>query len=342
MAFLLQVYATHNSCPPHAFHRTIYVFICRDSNCSSINQSSNLCVFRCQLPKVNPYYSSEKPFDPDLDGEVPDPYFDQLKYAKICAACGCKASKKCGKCEQRWYCSREHQILDWQDGHKLACGKPPENDINEKMDTSEKLNELPGKKPRVANNGFLFPEYGMELATDYVPRNEIDSDCDDECEEEEEDDKLAKKFKELKQYEVTTNEISAKDLEGLEETPKDLAFNHFHKALSREPEQIMRYDRGGTPILATDLAPIPSNIPKCELCGAPRSFEFQLTPHLLSLMEVDSVGSSIDWATVLVYTCSMDCAIPDSGYVKEFVFKQDFVLEPSEAAETQNNGVDEA
>jgi pre-rRNA-processing protein TSR4 len=80
---------------------------------------------------VNPYYSSEKPFDPDLDGEVPDPYYDQLKYAKICAACGCKASKKCGKCEQRWYCSREHQILDWQDGHKLACGKPPANDINE-------------------------------------------------------------------------------------------------------------------------------------------------------------------------------------------------------------------
>lgn len=135
-------------------------------------------------------------------------------------------------------------------------------------------------------------------------------------------------------FQGATKEISAKDLEGLEEK-KDLSFKKFHKTLSREPEQVMRYDRHGTPIIATDLSPAPDNIPACNVCGGPRSFELQLTPHLLSLMDVDSTDSNIDWATVMVYTCSKDCAIPESGYAKEFVFKQDFVMEKNEADEQE-------
>ena len=97
----------------------------------------------------------------------------------------------------------------------------------------------------------------------------------------------------------------------------------------------------GEPLPATDKAPPlpePDAIPTCDLCGSPRRFEFQLTPHLLSLMEVDRVGGlfhvflkkiflpgqSIDFAGVYIYSCMRSCEIPQQGYAKEFVFKQDF------------------
>lgn len=62
----------------------------------------------------------------------------------------------------------------------------------------------------------------------------------------------------------------------------------------RSPELIPIVYIAGEPLPATDLAvplPVPDAIPSCDICGSPRRFEFQLTPHLLSLMEVDSIGT---------------------------------------------------
>lgn len=48
-------------------------------------------------------------------------------------------------------------------------------------------------------------------------------------------------------------------------------------------------------------------------------------PHLLSLIDVDKLGTSIDWATVMIFTCSRDCQISNDGYAREFIVKQDFI-----------------
>ncbi|VDP38903.1 unnamed protein product [Heligmosomoides polygyrus] len=112
----------------------------------------------------------------------------------------------------------------------------------------------------------------------------------------------------------------------------------FHRFLNLNPTQILRYQRSGKlmigyepnlshlgiPLIATDRAPVPGGAPDCERCGAPRCFELQLMPHLLSLIGVDQIGRSIDWASVYVYTCSQTCAVENHGYIKEFVCKQDF------------------
>uniref|UniRef100_A0A915MDM3 Programmed cell death protein 2 C-terminal domain-containing protein n=1 Tax=Meloidogyne javanica TaxID=6303 RepID=A0A915MDM3_MELJA len=78
----------------------------------------------------------------------------------------------------------------------------------------------------------------------------------------------------------------------------------------KESKQILRYQRGGHFILATDFSSSPNLIPNCELCGGPRQFEFQLMPYLLSLIDIDSVGGqSLDWATLLIFTCKNSCQI---------------------------------
>lgn len=53
-------------------------------------------------------------------------------------------------------------------------------------------------------------------------------------------------------------------------------------------------------------------------------FNFQILPHLLSYMDVDKLGTSIDWGTLCIYTCSEDCSIGNT-YNREYLFKQDVV-----------------
>jgi hypothetical protein len=95
--------------------------------------------------------------------------------------------------------------------------------------------------------------------------------------------------------------------------------------------------------------------PPCASCGAPRWFEFQILPHLVTEIErateleqsgvgsdgshvgagveeslnVDVLGGgpdALDWGTVAVYTCSRSCAakVEQSGsaYVEEHCWHQ--------------------
>lgn len=60
--FLCQIYAPYEE-DAKAFHRTIYVFICKNVDCCRPNQNGNLKVFRSQLSRVNIFYPSEPPVE---------------------------------------------------------------------------------------------------------------------------------------------------------------------------------------------------------------------------------------------------------------------------------------
>lgn len=123
MVFLLQVYAPLTN--DQGFHRTIYLFCCKDGNCHAKNNRDGFLVLRNQLKRDNKFYNFNPP--PDLDEmselslESVGKEFKPKAWTSLCDVCGCLGSKTCSKCHMTRYCSREHQSVDWKSGHKSFC-----------------------------------------------------------------------------------------------------------------------------------------------------------------------------------------------------------------------------
>lgn len=90
----------------------------------------------------------------------------------------------------------------------------------------------------------------------------------------------------------------------------DAVFSRFMKKISLCPQQILRYCHGGRPLFISEP---PCNVAQmvsaCGACGASRTFELQLMPALVSLLQARGGGGSgqLEFGTVLVYTCRNSC-----------------------------------
>jgi hypothetical protein len=63
-----------------------------------------------------------------------------------------------------------------------------------------------------------------------------------------------------------------------EESSLDKYFLLFQSVVSKNPEQVLRYQRGAIPLwVRKEERPTPADIPPCSNCGAERVFEFQVT-----------------------------------------------------------------
>lgn len=116
--FLCQVYApieTRNDC----FHRTVFIFMCQNSDCHSTNDSSPFIVYRSQLKRENQFY----PFEPPEESEKWHPECRVEKWTDLCAACGNSGSSHCGRCKRVKYCCRSHQVMHWKEHHKHNCSE---------------------------------------------------------------------------------------------------------------------------------------------------------------------------------------------------------------------------
>ncbi|CAJ2642669.1 unnamed protein product [Trifolium pratense] len=121
LQFLLQVYAPVVE-KETTFHRMLFVFMCPSMTCLLRDQHEQwkrdpekLCrsmkVFRCQLPRNNPFYSSECPKYDGSDKPTGSG-------AALCDWCGTwKGDKLCSSCKQVRYCSEKHQAMSWHAGH---------------------------------------------------------------------------------------------------------------------------------------------------------------------------------------------------------------------------------
>lgn len=176
------------------------------------------------------------------------------------------------------------------------------------------------------HNEFLFPEYEILIEPE-EPEFPADSTDDEQGAED-----TSKDAKEQEEAAGTADEaFQSLDEETLEamakhETAEEKIFQMFKKQVAAEPEQIIRYCRGGEGPLwvSGENRPEEKDIPNC-VCGAKRIFEFQIMPQLLNHLQVDSLGESIDWGTLVVYTCADSCG-GESEYLEEFIWKQDYSM----------------
>ncbi|XP_021497433.1 programmed cell death protein 2-like [Meriones unguiculatus] len=91
----------------------------------------------------------------------------------------------------------------------------------------------------------------------------------------------------------------------------DQTFYKFMKRIAVCQEQIMRYSWNGEPLfLACPTSDI-SDIPVCSGCGGERTFECQLMPALVSMLSSDNLGLTVEFGTILIYTCEKSCWPPN-------------------------------
>lgn len=112
---------------------------------------------------------------------------------------------------------------------------------------------------------------------------------------------------------------SAADKEAFEST-MDTTFQKFADRLAQNPEQAIRYEFGGVPLLCSKTDAVgqavgKGAIPRCNSCGGRRTFEVQLTPHAITELEADDLSlEGMEWGTIIVGVCERDC-VP--GYLEE-------------------------
>ncbi|XP_017045341.1 programmed cell death protein 2 [Drosophila ficusphila] len=291
-SFLAQLYAPFDD--DFNFHRSIYLFLCRNANCQEAQSASNFTVLRSQLPRKNKFFSEEDP------SELGDPLPAIPSSKKLCVACGCHAPHTCSKCKAIHYCSSEHQRAHWPQ-HKPNCGAT----------TGSHAKPL---------NHIVFPEFEIVMDSNPVEPGEDDKD---------EDARLAE-FKELEANGKTgdLSNVSESEMDKYfadTAAADDKTFRLFKKQTAAEPDQIVRYKRGGQPLWITNIAKTVEDqlkeLPNCPLCGGARQFEFQIMPQVLTLLE----DENLDWGVLAVYTCAKSC--PIEGYAEELLIKQDIVAE---------------
>ncbi|KAL0131936.1 hypothetical protein PUN28_000010 [Cardiocondyla obscurior] len=295
--FLCQIYAPYEE-NANAFHRTVYVFICKNPDCCKPDQNGNLKIFRSQLSKINMFYPAEPPVEQeDWAKEI-----NVLQWSKTCHICGILAPNHCSKCKIANYCSRVHQVHDWKNGHKYVCGT--EANINNN------------------SNSFLFPEYEIVIENDnIVKENQQQNTLENEQEEIEKYNTMVQDGKAgIFQHKDVDN-----DLLCMANDEKDEMFANFRTKIDDYPDQILRYDRGGNVLYISSHNQI-VDVPKCPECNSNRQFEFQIMPQLLNFLDLKDVVKSLDWGILAVFTCKQSC-VPKDKYVKEYIWKQDILQE---------------
>ncbi|KAL2890870.1 putative 20S rRNA accumulation protein 4 [Ceratocystis lukuohia] len=103
------------------------------------------------------------------------------------------------------------------------------------------------------------------------------------------------------------------------ESSMDATFQRFADRMAQNPDQIIRYEYAGVPLLYSDSDAVGKmlavtgdikgkGMPRCQNCGAGRTFEVQITPHAITELEADDMNlDGMDWGTIIVGVCEMDC-----------------------------------
>ncbi|KAJ4968703.1 hypothetical protein NE237_015404 [Protea cynaroides] len=311
LQFVIQVYAPIAE-KESTFHRTLFVFMCPSMACLLQDQHEqwkrapnkpprSVKVFRCQLNHSNPFYPSEPPRHDGTDKP-------STVGAALCSWCGTwKGDKVCSSCKSARYCSEKHQMLHWRLGHKVDC---QQISISSQSSNSSTYGSRTTSKEidKVANKS-LWPEYEI-----------INEDEDSFNTETSEGNNYSNSVVSKGQLDETMKSL----LDNFEGNDDQKCWASFQERIAKAPEQVLRYcrDTNAKPLWPmTSGRPSKADIPKCNYCNGPRHFEFQILPQLLYYFGVKNDPDSLDWATIVIYSCAASCEVK-MGYKEEFAWVQ--------------------
>ncbi|PON40533.1 Programmed cell death protein [Parasponia andersonii] len=306
--FMLQVYAPEDV--EYAFHRTLFVFICTSMACLRQDQheqwkrhpnkpSRSVKVFRCQLPRDNPFYSSEPPKKDDKPSGAGVP---------LCTWCGTwKGIKACSSCQKALYCSEKHRVKHSQLGHDYDCQRV--RIASDSLDSG------------LSNSGTISVELQKVACTSLWPELKIIQEDESAFETRMSEENGCSNSLVSRNRTDDTIMSLMKEFEGDDERK---SWASFEERISLAPEQVLRYCRtpGAKPLWPLSSGrPSKADIPKCNYCSGPLRFEFQILPQLLYYFRVRNDVDSLDWATIAVYACEASCD-SNVAYKEEYAWVQ--------------------
>lgn len=292
MRFVAQLYCPADDTTENeaAFHRTLYVFACptccrnlEDDSEKRRDQLSNAVrVLRCQLPKLNDFYPpTGKVTRWNKHTSAHWATITGNDRLNLCAVTGQCSKGKCPK-QKRWFCGPTFQKEYLRASKNVSNGG--EINLPSIYHESELVVE---EEPEVTRSERAESPSSSSRAPLFPSKDITDTDAD------------------LEQSDLNalTGTSLARAATGVTD-PNTLAF-YARMAIGGEEDdvrdQVLRYSRwteytsgggevdetekGGGPLwISSNDLPSSSETefpPKCEYCGAPRKFEFQLMPQML-------------------------------------------------------------
>jgi len=323
LRFVLQVYAPIHS-KETAYHRTLFVFMCPSMACLLLDQHEqgkdraanpkrSVKVFRCQLAQDNAFYQLE---EHEGCSESIESQCAGGPRAQLCHWCGTwKGEKRCSVCRKAYYCSKKHQELDWRSSHKNEC-----HQILGASNDSDSI--LPDARKVPVFAGAAWPEYTVVDETEKPPRF---ANCDGNSSE----------LYVVQEQNEPDDMLSLMD--EFEADADNRCWASFLDRISRAPHQVLRYCREAKakPLWVMSSGSLATAaIPSCIYCSGPLRYEFQIMPQLLHFFHVENKPDSLDWATIVVFTCQGSCD-RNINYKEEFVWVQ---LYPTTATRYRSSG----
>lgn len=190
-------------------------------------------------------------------------YQDEIRTPfQLCRVCGCRGPLSCAACKAVNYCSKEHQKIDWSRGeHKKTCGLKGTSTIGDER------------------HKYLFEEFDLVIEPEEIDESTAsDNEADDETLRLKDYEEFVEKQKQNNQHDDSLANLPVTEFEKYtNQIDDDEAFHKFKECISNDPEQVIRFHRGGQPLWITDLnQPNDVDIPVCNTCQGSRSFEFQV------------------------------------------------------------------
>lgn len=125
--------------------------------------------------------------------------------------------------------------------------------------------------------------------------------------------RLLRKYEEEEAQQLAGGDVTNWDAENdVEETESSKTAHAFQQRIARAPEQVIRYELGGSPLWPNHPPP-PDDVDHCSECGSRNVFELQLLASCLYYLKPEQIvpdsqqEAAMNFAVMALYTCELDC-----------------------------------